>query len=144
MFPLNVLRDVVWVPLKNTQSPVPDHRERLLKAKRPDPNIIRCMVLLGRLRCWCATCSTYTAARFPTWPWPSHMAGFSELNPSTVYWEFHFCSDSKKAFRHRQRHSWPPYSWHLPQSLIWQWFTAHAWKMYIAVHWAGCCLCCDV
>ena len=58
-----------------------------------------------------------------------HMAG---LTPSTVYWEFHFSSGSQNPFRHRQRYSWPPYIWHLQQALIWQWFTAHALKIYIA------------
>ncbi len=61
-----------------------------------------------------------------------HMAGLRWLTPGTVYWEFHFCRGSQKAFRHRQQYGWPPYSWHLQQPLIWQWFTAHALKMHIA------------
>lgn len=60
-----------------------------------------------------------------------HMAGLSWLTPSTLYWEFHFYSVSQKAFRLRQRYSCRP-AVDINNNLSWQWFTAHALKLYIA------------
>lgn len=51
--------------------------------------------------------------------------------PAQFTREFHFCSSSQKALRHRRRCSCPPRGWHLQRALIWRWFTAHVLKIYI-------------